>query len=120
MTKPHFDTPYESGLLAYADWIAGGNFDGYVYKKVLIFKEIGNQVLIKYIYLDQSRYDGEQEDFEISANFRYTDKDTITISYNQVELRGKILGDNRQFIAFSYMTPNLPELSEEGYQLVEL
>lgn len=119
IVKPHFNVPYESGLLAYADWVAGGNFDGYVYKKTLIFNEIGNRVTIKYTTLDQSNYDGEQGDFEISATFQYTDHETITITNNQVVQRGKILGDNRQYIAFSYLSPNLPELNEEAYQLVK-
>jgi hypothetical protein len=39
MTKPDFDIEYEEGATApFVDWVAGGNFNGYIHKKFLEIK----------------------------------------------------------------------------------
>lgn len=30
--EPNYDVEYRTGILASIDWVAGGNFDGYIYK----------------------------------------------------------------------------------------
>ena len=111
MTKPNFDLEYEQGPTApFVDWVAGGNFDGYIQKKSLRFIESNNQVLIKETILDQSRFDGEAKNSETFGKFEYTDKDTITIRYADIEMRGKILGENREFIVFDIFSQNIKEV----------
>jgi hypothetical protein len=111
MTKPHFDLEYEEGPTApFVDWVAGGNFDGYIQKKTLNFIESNNQVLLEVTILDQSRFDGQASNSEILGKFEYTDKDTITIKYADIEMRGKILGDKREFIVFEIFGQNIKEV----------
>lgn len=111
MTKPHFDLEYKEGPTApYVDWVAGGNFDGYIQTKSLKFIESNNQVLIKETILDQSRFDGKAINSEIFGKFEYTDKDTITVKYADIEMRGKILGVNREFIVFEIFSLNIKEV----------
>ena len=118
MTKPHFDTEYEEGATApFVDWVAGGNFDGYLLKKSMKFTESNNQVLIKHTVLDQSRYDGIATNSEILGEFEYTDKDTITVKYQEVKMRGKILGDQNEYIVFSVSHPLIDKPTKEVYQL---
>jgi hypothetical protein len=47
---------------------------------------------------------------EILGKFEYTDKDTITIKYADIEMRGKILGDKREFIVFEIFGQNIKEV----------
>lgn len=102
VTKPHFETEYKQGPKAgYVDWVAGGNFDGYITQQSISFIEHNNQVLVQTRIIDQSRYDGYAEESETFGSFSDTDKDTITVKYGQLEMRGKILGENKEFIVFS-------------------
>ena len=115
MTNPHFDKEYEQGATApYVDWVAGGNFDGYIQKKSIIFIEAKNQVIIKNTVIDQSRYDGNAINSEMSGVFKYTDKDTITVTFDKFEMRGKILGE---YIVFSVLKPSMNIKITEVYQL---
>ena len=118
MTKPHFNIEYKKGPEApFVDWVAGGNFDGYISQKSIQFFESNKQVLIKQVILDQSRYDEKVTNSEISGTFEYTDKDTITVEYGKVEMRGKILGNNREFIVFDILKPLMDYNYSEVYQL---
>jgi hypothetical protein len=118
MTKPHFDIEYETGATApYVDWVAGGNFDGYIHKKSIRFIESGNQVIVKSIILDKSRFDGDANNSEIFGEFEYTGKDTITIKYGEIEMRGKILGDKKEYIVFDLFSPLMDINFNEVYQL---
>ena len=111
MTKPHFDLIYEEGPTApFVDWVAGGNFDGYIQKKSLKFIESNNQVLLEVNILDQSRFDGQAINSETLGKFEYTDKDTITVKYADIEMRGKILGGKREFIVFEIISKNIKEV----------
>lgn len=47
MIQPHFNRLYETGPTApFVDWVAGGNFDGYIQKKSLRFIASENRVII--------------------------------------------------------------------------
>lgn len=118
MTKPHFRKIYKQGPIAgFIDWIAGGNFDGYIIQRSIQFIEKDNQVCIKSKVLNQSSYDGYVKDFETYGVFEYTSKNTITVRYNDIEMRGKILGNNREFIAFSVFHPLIKEERSEVFTL---
>ena len=113
-TKPHFEKEYTQGPTAgWVDWVAGGNFDGYIHQKSLVFNS-DKTVRIKTIILDQSRYDGNAQNSEKNGTFEYTDKDTITIEYDKFKMFGKILGENNEFIVFSVSHP----LSDRGWNEV--
>lgn len=101
MEKLEYDIDYLCGPFTTVDWVAGGNFDGYVYRKVLRFRAEGRLVHMHFRMLDQSRYDGETEDQTIRGTFAYTDHDTLTCTFPGFSLRGVILGDQNQYLAFS-------------------
>ena len=117
MTKPHFETEYLQGpTTGFVDWVAGGNFDGYIQQKSIRFVE-PKEVIVKIKVLDQSRYDGNAQNSEIKGEFRYTDKDTLTIKYGNIEMRGKILGSNREYIVFSVSNSLAENGGNEVYKL---
>lgn len=96
-----FGREYESGIAADVDWVAGGNFDGYVYRSTMIFFKEGNKVILKKTILDQSKYDGEAKHSVLEGQFAFTDHATITCFFNETKMRGKILGQSGEFLAFS-------------------
>ena len=97
-----FNVEYEEGLTApYIDWVGGGNFDGYLVRKYLFFYENDNQVRLTTIIINQTNYDNSLKDSFIFGQLHYTDKDTITIDFENFQMRGKILGHEGEFIAFS-------------------
>lgn len=101
MTLPHFDKVYIQGPTAgFVDWVAGGNFDGYIQQKSIQFNG-SKEVIIKIIILDQSRYDGNVQNSEVKGVFRHTDKNALTIKLENIEMLGKVLGDNGEYIVFS-------------------
>ena len=100
-----YDTLYEGNLDASIDWVAGGNFDGYITQTSLYFIEEGSIVIWRRTVLDQSRYDGEAEDLELHGKFREADKKTLTCTFKEFEIRGKILGNKHELIAFAYWEP---------------
>ena len=118
MTKPHFNIQYKKGPEApFVDWVAGGNFDGYISETSIEFIESSKQIIKRNVILDQSRYDGEASNSEILGTFEYTDKDTITIEYGEVKMRGKILGNKREFIVFEMFKPQMDYNITQVYQL---
>jgi len=118
MTKPHFKTEYKQGPKAgFIDWIAGGNFDGFILQKSIEFIEENMQVVMRTKILDQSCYDGHEQDSECLGTFEYSNNNTITVTYKTIELRGKILGENREYIAFSVSQPRINGGQDEVYSI---
>ena len=116
-TKPQFNRNYECGPLASIDWVAGGNFDGFVYTKSMMFQEDSKEVIIRTFVLNQDKYDGQRRDTEIIGQYEFTDKDTLTVTYNKVKMRGKILRNGTEYIVFTVSHPLLKGGSKEVYQL---
>lgn len=117
MTEPNYNIEYECGAQAIIDWVAGGNFDGYIFKKSILFKKENNLAVIKTHIIDQGRYDGKMSDSEVMGKHEFTDKDTITLKYNDFSMRGKILGNEKNIIAFSVYHPLIKNDTSEVYQL---
>lgn len=113
-----FNVEYEGPLLASIDWVAGGNFDGYVYQSFLRFQE-DSTVIIATRIIDQSRYDGKMNDSEIRGTFSEGDKRTIDCVFEKFEMRGKILGLKNDLIAFAILNPKTRDHSTECYKLRE-
>ena len=118
MDKLKLEKPYKGGLSASIDWVAGGNFDGFVYQNILIFSE-DHTVKCLTIVLDQSRYDGEKENSELIGHYEETDHKTITCVFGDYKMRGKVLGNEGEYIAFSGSHPNFKQTYSECYQLSE-
>lgn len=106
-----YNADYEGLLGASIDWVAGGNFDGYIHKTILRFYEDG-RVLRTFKIIDQSRYDGLIENSDRMGSFRATDTGTFTCSFDTYSMRGRILGDKNQYLAFSIFEHGLTECYE--------
>lgn len=119
MKRLKFNIEYEEGLSApYIDWVGGGNFDGYIIRKYLLFYENDNQVKLTTKIINQSNYGNDLIDSFIIGKFHYSDKETITIEFENFQMRGKILGRQDEFIAFSiWDTQHLNK--NEVYELIE-
>ncbi|WP_343672802.1 hypothetical protein [Chitinophaga sp.] len=96
-----FDKVYEGPVDADIDWVAGGNFDGYIYKTTLRFTEEKNKVVLTTKIIDQSRYDGKEFDKDAIGTFSVSDKRAIVCEFPGFDMRGRFLGENGEFIAFS-------------------
>jgi hypothetical protein len=103
--KLRYDVDYKGLLGARIDWVGGGNFDGYIYRVCLRFLKENNRVVRTIKIVDDSRYDGEAYTAENYGTFSETDKATITCIFPEFQMRGKILGERNQYIAFSIFTP---------------
>ncbi|MCX6180352.1 MAG: hypothetical protein NT150_00295 [Bacteroidetes bacterium] len=117
LEKLIYDIDYEGRLKTQVDWIAGGNFDGYILREYLRFSKTDNTVKRITRVIDSSRYDGIIESTEIKGTFYETDKATITCKFENFEMRGKILGDKNQYIAFSINGLHSNTIPNECYQM---
>lgn len=111
-----FDTDYVCGPFSRVDWVAGGNFDGYVYQKVLRFREEGQVVHYLYRILDQSYYDDHTDDQLIRGTFAYTDHRTITCTFPGFSMRGKLISPEGRYIAFSVSNSSGPTGQTECFE----
>lgn len=102
MEKLKLEETYEGGLSASIDWVAGGNFDGYVYRKTLRFSE-HNIVRMNTIILDQSRYDGEADNAEMIGHHEASDHKTITCTFPVLAVHN--LPINKMSFPFSLLPP---------------
>lgn len=117
--KLRFGLTYESGEMAIIDWVAGGNFDGYIYKKYLVFYEKDNKVTLELKVINQERSDSSINDNLQEGKFVASDHNTITCIFEGMNMRGKVLGENFEFIAFSIHYPNFNRIISECYHLKE-
>ena len=99
--KIAFDKVYEGPVDARIDWVAGGNFDGYIYKTSLRFTEEKNEVVLTTRIIDQSSFDGIEFDEDLIGKFEFSDKRAIVCQFPNFDMRGSLLGENNEFIAFS-------------------
>ncbi len=118
MKVPKYNLEYFGQITApYIDWVAGGNFDGYLIQKSLKFIEQNNKVELNTKVVHKKNYDGFIEDSIITGSFRQTEKETLTLTFEHFEMRGKILGENEELIAFSILNSLLNKT--EVYRLEE-
>ncbi|WP_343691823.1 hypothetical protein [Chitinophaga sp.] len=99
--KIAFDKVYEGPVDARIDWVAGGNFDGYIYKTSLRFTEEKSEVVLTTRIIDQSSFDGIEFDEDLIGKFEFSDKRAIVCQFPNFDMRGSLLGENNEFIAFS-------------------
>lgn len=113
-----YDSEYFEGITApYIDWVAGGNFDGYLIQKSLIFRELDTKVELHSKVINAKRYDGNVSNTVLTGQYRETEKGTLTLYFDNFEMRGKILGDNEDIIAFSVWYKTLKK--NEVYKINE-
>jgi hypothetical protein len=97
-----YDSEYFEGITApYIDWVGGGNFDGYLIQKSLIFRKLDNKVELHSKVINAKRYDGNVSDTLLTGHYRETEKETLTLFFDNFEMRGKTLGDNEDIMVFS-------------------
>lgn len=97
-----FDKVYEGPIDAFVDWIAGGNFDGYLYKTSLRFSQAESKVVLTTKIIDQSKYDDRNaHDQDSVGTYTVTDKRAIVCQFGDFEMRGMVVGKEHEFIAFS-------------------
>ena len=118
--KLRYNIDYKGGLVASVDWIAGGNFDGYLYKTSLRFLIENNTVIKTRVIIDKSRYDDEIYTQEELGTYSETSKATITCIFDNYKMRGKILGEKNQFIAFSVIYENYNRNITECYEISQI
>lgn len=113
-----YDSEYFEGITApYIDWVAGGNFDGYLIQKSLIFRELDSKVELHSKVINAKRYDGNVSDTVLTGHYLETEKGTLKLSFADFEMRGKILSDNEDIIAFSVWGKTLKK--NEVYKINE-
>ena len=115
--EPIYNVEYLGGISAKVDWVAGGNFDGYIYKKSLRFIKENQQAIMKIEILDKSKYDEEIQSEEIIGKFEFSDHNTITCFFREITMRGKILGSNNKYIAFSISHPSVRFIENECFEM---
>jgi hypothetical protein len=91
----HFNTPYIGKLAARTDWVAGGNFDGYIHADVLTFYEEGcvltwEHKIIAFCYDDVLPPDK----LLYKTTYDFSDPRGIKI----LDYRGRFLGYNNEFL----------------------
>jgi len=118
MVEIKYDSEYFEGITApYIDWVGGGNFDGYLIQKSLIFRELDNKVELHSKVINAKRYDGNVSDIVLTGYYREIEKETLKLSFDNFEMLGKILGDNKDIIAFSVWDKTLKK--NEVYKINE-
>lgn len=118
--KIAFDKVYEGPMDACIDWIAGGNFDGYIYKTSLKFTAEKHEVVLTTRIIDQSRFDGIEFDEDLIGRFEFSDKRAIVCQFPNFDMRGRLLGENNEFIAFSiWHNKNRDKSFSRVYKLAE-
>lgn len=115
--EPNYEVEYLGGISASIDWVAGGNFDGYIYKKSLKFIKKNQKVIMQTEILNKSQYDEEIQSNETIGKFIFSDHKTITCIFGEKKMRGKILGQNKEYIAFSIIHPRIKFPVEECYEM---
>ncbi|MFN8395019.1 MAG: hypothetical protein U0176_10260 [Bacteroidia bacterium] len=115
MNRLRFGKNYLGGLKASVDWVAGGNFDGYVYRFRMRFENGNGVVTLEKEVLDKSRYDDEVRPLRLVGEYFETDHSTITCRFPDFSMRGVVTGDRGQYLAFSASRGN--DSWTECYQL---
>jgi hypothetical protein len=91
---------YIGSVSANIDWVAGGNFDGYLFRRILRFSK-DNTVKMRTVILDKSRYDADITDTEVIGRYEESDHYTITCYLGARKMRGIILGSKSEYLTFS-------------------
>lgn len=100
---------YQTGILAFADWVAGKNFDGFLYRESLIFDDKDDKVIWFRKIIDHSKYDPSHQinDSEFPGRFELTGYNTISCYFEDFFILGKFIGKNNEFIACSIHNPKI-------------
>ncbi len=117
LEKLVYEKNYEGPFVTYVDWVAGGNFDGYILRKYLNFSKENNCVYKTLSVIDSTRYDGRVEEKVYKGTYEETDKATITCNFENYQMRGKILGNKNQFISFSCTNSSTGFYENECYEI---
>ncbi|HLP14540.1 MAG TPA: hypothetical protein VK177_21595 [Flavobacteriales bacterium] len=98
-----FNIPYIGTMTARTDWVAGGNFDGYIQADVITFFEEGCVVIWEHRVVAASFDDVLPKDHLMhKATYDFNDPRGIKF----LGYRGRFLGDKKQFLVLDPMSSN--------------
>ena len=111
-----YDEWYQSGLSANVDWIAGGNFDGSISRLYLKFVSDTNIAELRGDIL--CRMGGRPKTGVIvKGTFEDGGQGAINVIFEGRGMRGFVLGDNNEFIAFDVYFSNFEHRKTEAFEL---
>jgi len=99
----HFNIPYIGRMTAHTDWVAGGNFDGYIQADVITFYEEGC-VITWETKVIASFYDDELPKDSLIHKTVYDFTDSRAIKF--LGYRGRFLGDNNEYLVLDPFESN--------------
>lgn len=111
------DRWYKSGFKASVDWVAGGNFDGYLTIRYLKFLSNSDEVEMKIERVCGRGYELGTIDRSI-GKYGASYKGSIFISFENLKMNGYVLGDLNEFLAFESNYSEMKYRFTEGYELV--
>lgn len=101
-------TKYKSRTHCIVDWVAGGNFDGYLYEFTLYFISDTEVVYEKKII--NGRYaDDKPREFSINGNYYSSDKAAFICAFPSTRMRCVIVGDENEYIVASITYEKFPQ-----------
>jgi hypothetical protein len=115
IVKIVFGKEYIGNLEGRADWVAGGNFDGYIKQSTLVFHS-NKTVIKKTNIVDDTRYDGVVQGNESIGRYSETDKKAIECEFDNFSMLGYILGGEHQYLIFTVISKKNNYTSTECYQ----
>lgn len=111
------DQWYQSGIYASVDWVAGGNFEGGLYRKYLRF--LADSSIVEYRIDKLCERGGQARTGEIfTGKYGSSYKGSISIVLKDYRLNGFVLGDNNEYIACEIEYFGERRRATEGYELV--
>lgn len=93
--KINFNTPYIGQLQARTDWVAGGNFDGYIMADVITFLKETNEIVWEQKAVAHF-YDGRLPETKLIQRETYDFSDKRAICF--MGYRGRFLGDKNEYL----------------------
>jgi hypothetical protein len=91
---------YKSGTHCVVDWVAGGNFDGYLYELSLCFISDTEVVYEKKI-IDDRHADDKPKGFSMNGKYYSSDKAAFICEFPATKMRCVIVGDTNEYIVAS-------------------
>ncbi len=111
------DQEYLGPLLCLVDWVAGGNFDGYVYQQRLRFLGDGQTVTLTTTIVDDSRYDGNRTGSSVNGRYLAGDHGTILCNFDGLSMRGVVLGKANELLVFTSTLAGKPTGNSTCFRL---
>lgn len=117
MVQLNYNVKYFSGITAMVHWIAEDEFNGYILEKTLQFFELNNLVVMTTTILDQSLFNGQKKDLKMKGRFEITPQKKLICSFGSIEMKGKVLGKQNEFLTFSTYKEGQSQSKFESFKI---